>query len=125
MIAWSCNTVSLSTLDQSGFKKSLDFPNQRLEGEFVRAGAGGDLLRVLTLALGEQLVLYPRSRAWIAKPVHVEARRQLLIQYRLELPRSEIPRGVESRIDIDERVGRIVLESCRAAQQRNVEIRQL
>src|SRR4051812_397984 len=124
MIACRRDTVSASTLAQSGLKQTLDLSYEGIEGELLGSGACRDLLRVLALSLREQLTHHPRPRARIAKPVDVETRGELLVQYGLQLPRSQVPRRVVSRIDINEGIGSVVLEPRGTGEKRYVKIGQ-
>ena len=58
----------------------------------------------------------PRAGARIPPPIHVVSLDERLGEQRLQLPRAQIPRGVEMRIDVDERVGAVVLERRRRGQ---------
>ena len=96
-----------------------------MERELLRSRPAGNFLRVLALALCEQLAHHPRARARVAKPVDVETRGELLVQDGLQLPRSQIARRIVSRIDVHEGVGLVVLEARGTAEKRNVKIGQL
>src|SRR3954467_3336476 len=104
MIVWSLETVSALALSQSGLKQALDLSDQRRERQRGGASARGDFVGVLPLPLGEELADHPGTGARISEPVDVELRRQLFVEHRLKLPGPQIPRRIEARIDIDERV---------------------
>src|SRR5436305_14796778 len=118
MIVCRRDTVSASTLAQSGFKNSLDLSFQRLERELLRSRSTGNFLRVLALALGEQLAHHPRARARVAKPVDVETRGELLVQDGLQLPGSQIARGIVSRSAVHTGSGLVVVVARGAGDNR-------
>src|SRR5256885_3927488 len=125
MILCSRSIVSARMRSWSGIEQRLDPPNQRIERKAIGSGASRDLLGTFTLSLREQLAHHPWPRARIARPIVVESRRQAFVQNRLQLPRAQIARGIKTRVHIDERIGSLVLETRRVAEQRHVKIGKL
>src|SRR5947209_19457105 len=111
MIVCRRSMVSERICSVSRIEQSLDFSDQRIEGQAVSACAGRNLFSALALALREQLAHDPGSRARVAPPVVIEARGQPFVQNRLQLPRAEVSRRIVAGDDIDEIVGSFVLES--------------
>ncbi len=82
------------------------------------------LMRQLALSLAEQRRADPRAGARIPPPIHVVPLDERFAEQRLELPGAQVARGIEVRIDVDERVGALVQEPRRARQAVDVELRQ-
>src|SRR5215212_1289660 len=77
---------------------------------------------IRSLRLAEQRLYDPRASARIAPPVRIVPLDERLRDQRLQLPGTQVARGVEPRIDVDERVGSRVAERRRGRELLDVQV---